>query len=119
MAGFQSMPQLTTVYGTSSAQTLLDLFNTQIFFRNTDPNTTEWISKVLGEEEIQEVQENVSYGADTVRDGVSLSHQERKKSIVLPTEIAILEDLQCYVKLPGGYPVTRVKMGYKSSVNTK
>ena len=113
MAGFQSMPPLTTVYGTSSAQTLLDLFNTQIFFRNTDPNTTEWISKVLGEEEIQEVRESLSYGAETVRDGVSISQHDRKKSVVLPTEIANLPDLQCYVKLPGGYPVTRVKMRYK------
>jgi len=94
---------------------LLDLFNTQILFRNTDSHTTEWISKVLGEKEIQEVRENVSYGADTVGDGVSLKRQERKKSIVLPTEISTLEDLQCYVKLPGGYPVTSVEMWYKGA----
>ncbi len=83
MAGFQSIPQLTTVYGTSTAQTLLDLFNTQIFFRNTDPNTTEWISKVLGEEEIQEIRENLSYGAETVRDGVSIGQHDRKQSVNL------------------------------------
>ncbi|MEN8237373.1 MAG: type IV conjugative transfer system coupling protein TraD [Pseudomonadota bacterium] len=115
VAGFQSIPQLTTVYGTSSAQTLLDLFNTQIFFRNTDPNTTEWISKVLGEQETQEIKENLSYGANTVRDGVSLSQQERKKSVVLPTEVANLQDLQCYVKLPGGYPITQLQMSYQQA----
>ncbi len=117
MAGFQSIPQLTTVYGTSSAQTLLDLFNTQVFFRNTDPNTTEWISKVLGEEEIQEVRENLSYGAETVRDGVSISQHDRKRSVVLSTEITNLPDLQCYVKLPGGYPITKLTMSYKQVGN--
>ena len=113
LAGFQSMPQLTTIYGTSTAQTLLDLFNTQVFFRSTDPNTTSWISKVLGEAESREIQENVSYGAQSVRDGVSLSQQHRKRAVVLPTQVATLEDLHCYVKLPGNYPVTQLKMKYK------
>ncbi len=116
LAGFQSMPQLTTIYGTSTAQTLLDLFNTQVFFRSTDPNTTSWISKVLGEAESREIQENVSYGAQSVRDGVSLSQQHRKRAVVLPTQIATLEDLHCYVKLPGNYPVTQLKMKYKKGL---
>lgn len=113
LAGFQSMPQLTTVYGTSIAQTLLGLFNTQVFFRSTDPDTTSWISKVLGEAEIQEMKESLSYGAQSARDGVSLSQQDRRRSVVLPTQIANLKDLQCYVRLPGDYPVTQLKMKYK------
>ncbi|MEN8237544.1 MAG: type IV conjugative transfer system coupling protein TraD [Pseudomonadota bacterium] len=113
MAGFQSMAQLTSVYGASTAEALLNLFNTQVFFRNVDPRTTEWIAKVLGEQEIRQVQENLSYGADTVRDGVSLSQQDRKKLIVLPTEIAALKNLECYLKLPEGYPVAKVKIRYK------
>ncbi|MEN8236952.1 MAG: type IV conjugative transfer system coupling protein TraD [Pseudomonadota bacterium] len=113
LAGFQSMPQLTTVYGASIAQTLLGLFNTQAFFCSTNPDTTSWISKVLGEAEIQEVKESLSYGAQAARDGVSLSQQHRRRSVVLPTQISSLKSLQCYVKLPGDYPVTQLQMSYK------
>ena len=67
MAGVQSFPQLTNTYGHHQAQSILDLFNTKIFFRNTDPNTTQWISKVLGEAETTEHIENLSYGATRLR----------------------------------------------------
>lgn len=113
MAGVQSFPQLTATYGQNKAQAILDLFNTKIFFRNTDPNTNQWISKVLGEAETTENIENLSYGANTIRDGVSLSQQNRTKLLVLPTEIATLKDLEAFVKLPGDYPVGRMAMGYK------
>jgi type IV secretory pathway TraG/TraD family ATPase VirD4 len=37
LAGFQSKPQLEEIYGRSAAETMLDLFNTKIFFRCTEP----------------------------------------------------------------------------------
>lgn len=116
MAGIQSFPQLINIYGHSTSQALLDLFNTKIFFRSTDPNTTSWISNVLGEAETKEVQENLSYGSNTMRDGVSLSQNNLSRPIVLPTEIMSLKDLECYVKLPGQYPVSKLAMNYKPSV---
>ncbi len=113
LAGVQSFPQLINTYGQNQEQSVLDLFNTKIFFRNTDPNTTSWISKVLGEAEIKEHVENLSYGANTIRDGVSLSQLTKTKPLVLPTEIASLPDLEAYVRLPATIPTGRVKMRYK------
>jgi len=113
MAGFQSTSQLHSIYGQNDAQTLLDLFNTKIFFRNTDPTTNAWISKVIGEADITEYVENLSYGANTIRDGVSLSHQNKTKPLILPTEIAHLENLEAIITLPGALPAGRLKMTYK------
>jgi type IV conjugative transfer system coupling protein TraD len=113
LAGVQSFPQLVNTYGQNQAQSVLDLFNTKIFFRNTDPNTTSWISKVLGEAEIKEHVESLSYGANTIRDGASLSQQTKTKPLVLPTEIASLPDLEAYIKLPATVPTGLVKMRYK------
>jgi type IV secretory pathway TraG/TraD family ATPase VirD4 len=98
---------------------VLDLFNTKIFFRSTEPSTTGWISKVLGEAEIKEHVENLSYGANTIRDGVSLSQQTKTKPLVLPTEIASLPDLEAYIKLPATVPTGRVKMRYKDVKNMR
>lgn len=114
LAGIQNFPQLYHVYGQNQAQSILDQFNTKIFFRNTDPTITGWISKVLGEAETTEQQENLSYGAHSIRDGVSLSPQTRTKPLILPTEIANLQDLEALIKFPGPYPVCRTRMKYKS-----
>ncbi len=113
MAGIQGMPQISDLYGTAGSQAILDLFNTFIFFRSTDPQTTGWISKVLGEKDETEIVENLSYGANTIRDGVSLNQQTYTKPIVIPTEIQNLENLEAYIKLPGHYPVTKIKMEYQ------
>lgn len=112
MAGIQGMPQITDLYGTAGSQAILDLFNTFIFFRSTDPQTTGWIAKVLGEKDETEIVENLSYGANTIRDGVSLNQQTHIKPIIIPTEIQNLKDLEAYIKLPGNYPITKLKMLY-------
>jgi type IV conjugative transfer system coupling protein TraD len=114
LAGVQSIPQLATTYGHTQSQAILDLFNTKIFFRNTDPNTTAWISKILGEAETTEHIENLSYGANTMRDGVNLAQQTRTKPLVLPTEIGALRDCEAYLKLPSAFPITKIQMRYKS-----
>jgi len=117
LAGFQSKPQLEDIYGRSAAETMLDLFNTKAFFRCTEPSTQSWISKVLGDKEETEPQENISYGANSTRDGVSLSRQTRQKPLILPTEFSQLQDLECYIKLPGDYPCTRLQMTYQAATS--
>ena len=114
LAGIQNFPQLYHAYGQNQAQSILDQFNTKIFFRNTDPTITSWISKILGEAETTEQLENLSYGAHSIRDGVSLSPQTRTKPLTLPTEIANLQDLEAFIKLPGPYPICKTKLIYKS-----
>ena len=114
LVDFQSKPQLEEIYGRQGAESMLDLFNTKVFFRCTEPSTQTWISKVLGDKEEIEPQENISYGANSMRDGVSLSHHTRQKPLVMPTELSQLKDLECYIKLPGDYPCTKLQMTYQT-----
>jgi type IV conjugative transfer system coupling protein TraD len=113
VSGFQDVPQLTALYGRDEAQTLLNQHNTKLFFRSTDPETCQYISRALGQKEETETKENLSYGANTIRDGVSLNEIRKIENLVLPTEVSQLEDLSCYVKLPGDFPITKVTMRYK------
>lgn len=113
LAGFQSKPQLEEIYGRNGAESMLDLFNTKLFFRCTEPSSQQWISKVLGDKEEAEPQENISYGANSMRDGVSLSRHTRQKPLVLPTELSQLKDLECYLKLPGDYPCTKIQTKFQ------
>lgn len=118
LVGFQSKPQLEEIYGRNAAEAMLDLFNTKLFFRCTEPSTQTWISKVLGDKEEIEPQENISYGAHSTRDGVSLSRHTRQKPIVMPAELSLLKDLECYVKLPEDYPCTKLQMTYQTPLGS-
>lgn len=113
LAGFQSKPQLEEIYGRNGTESMLDLFNTKLFFRCTEPSSQQWISKVLGDKEEEAPTENISYGANSMRDGVSLSRQTRQKPLVLPTELSQLKDLECYLKLPGDYPCTKLQTKFQ------
>ena len=113
LVGFQSKPQLEEIYGRNASDAMLDLFNTKVFFRCTEPSTQQWISKVIGDKEEAEPQENISFGAHHMRDGVSLSRQTRQKPLVMPTELSQLKDLECYVRLPGDVPCTKLQTSYQ------
>ena len=76
--------------------------------------TTSWVSRSLGDAETSEHIENVSYGANTIRDGVSLNKTTQTKPIVMPSELSTLDDLTCYLKVAGAFPVTKIKMTYKN-----
>ena len=69
-----------------------------------------WSAKNLGETTVEEVREGLSYGANTVRDGVSLQRTEVQKPVVSPSEIQQLNNLACYVRLAGPYPITRLTL---------
>jgi type IV conjugative transfer system coupling protein TraD len=110
VAGIQNIAQLERIYGPASSQELLDLFRTKFFFAVGDNTIAEYASKSLGEIEIDETKESLSYGSNTIRDGVNINSSIRMKRLVLPDEIKNLEPNSCFVKLCGNYPITRLKV---------
>ena len=114
VGGIQSLSQFEEIYGHQGAKTILNLFNSKFFFRMEESSACDQISRWIGEEEIEESKEGLSYGAHQMRDGVSLNSQKSQRRLVLPTEIAQLKNLQCYVKLSGSFPVTKLDMAYNT-----
>jgi len=112
IAGIQNIHQLKNIYGHNEAHDLLDQFNTRFVFRVGDQETAQITANMLGEQELREAQESLSYGANTMRDGVNINTIERKNLLVMPTEIMNLPNLSCYVKLAGNWPITSVKLKY-------
>ena len=54
----------------------------------------------------------MSYGASTMRDGVSLTQHRQMRPLALPSEIMRLENLHGYLKFPGPFPVTSIRLKY-------
>lgn len=111
--GFQNKPQLDFTYGKDFADAMMDLLNTRFFFRSPDEGVANYVMRQLGQRRARVFSEQYSYGADTVRDGVSFSKQEEDQYLVNYSDIQSLPDLTCYVTLPGQYPVVRMNMKYE------
>lgn len=110
LLGMQSFSQLTKVYGQSGAKELFDLLNTRFFFRSPSSDMARLVASELGEEEIEESRENYSYGANSIRDGISLGNQRVTRPIVSYPQILELKDLNCFLRLPGNYPITQLEL---------
>lgn len=99
--GIQEINQLEEEFGKNTSRTILGLCSTQLHFRLNNADTAEWVSKVLGEAEREEIDEDLNYSADDIRDGVRVSSKRQSRKIVLPSEIMDLPDLSCYAKIWG------------------
>ena len=106
--GTTSYAGLTKLYGHDEIKGILDQFNTSVYFTTPRAETATWVSRELGESEIEELHENISYGANSMRDGVSVQRNRVRRPAVPYSDIMNLKDLQAFVKLPGDYPPTKV-----------
>jgi type IV secretory pathway TraG/TraD family ATPase VirD4 len=68
-------------------------------FATVDPYNAKKFAEMMGEQEIMEGSENVSYGAHEVRDGVSITHHKKFKPLVRHCDLNELPPLKAYVKV--------------------
>lgn len=112
IAGMQSISQLRKEYGNHAAEEISNLCNTRIFFRDPSFETAQWASRELGENETEEVRENISYSESAMRSGISLSNQRYQKQLISSSEIMHLNDLEAFVRLPGHYPLFKIRLRF-------
>lgn len=110
--GIQETNQLEESFGRNTSKTILGLCSTQFHFRLNNAETAEWVSKVLGEAEREEIDEDLNYSADDIRDGVRVSSKRQNRRIVMPSEIMDLPDLSCFAKIWGVESKARIKVPY-------
>lgn len=110
--GIQSIAQLDFLYGPHESSAIADLLNTSVYFRSPKAKVAKWVSEDLGEQVINVVKESQSYGPDSIRDGNTVGMQRTIRKTVESGEIMTLEDLECYIRLVGNHPITRVKNQY-------
>jgi len=108
----QNLSQLDEIYGIHSAKSMIDQCATKVCFRQSESVIARRMSNFFGDVTSKEVQEGISYGANEIRDGVSLSSVEKNRPSVSPTDILSLKDLSAYLKLPGTIPPAKIKFRY-------
>ena len=112
--GVQVASALRDLYGRNGAETISGLCGTRVVLAAPDRDTAQWSADSLGRSEIEEVAEGVTYGANTIRDGVSLNPRRELRALALPSEIMRLPNLEGYLKFPGPLPVASIRLKYVS-----
>ncbi|MDV5534896.1 type IV conjugative transfer system coupling protein TraD, partial [Leclercia adecarboxylata] len=112
--GMQNMAQLVHVYGRELAKSIFDLMNTRMYGRSPSAEMAKVVEEELGNQRRRKIREQNSYGLDQVRDGVSLGKDEVNDPVVDYEQIMRLPNLSFYVRLPGEYPVVRLKLKYRA-----
>ena len=110
--GMQNIAQLREVYGKNAAQNISSECNTRCIFQSNDSDTAKWMSDSIGEIEVSEFKEGLSYGANTIRDGVTIGKQDKVKPILLPSEILNMSRLNLILKMPD-HPAVKAKVKHK------
>ena len=108
--GVQVASALRDLYGRNGAETISGLCGTRVVLAAPDRDTAQWSADSLGRSEVEEVAEGFSYGANTIRDGVSLTPRRELRALALPSEIMRLENLSGYLKFPGPFPVASIRL---------
>ncbi len=108
--GVQVASALRDLYGRHASETISGLCGTRVVLAAPDRDTAQWSADSLGRSEVEEVSENVSYGANTIRDGVSLTPRRELRALALPADIMRLPNLHGFLKFPGPYPVASIRL---------
>lgn len=117
VAGLQSTAQLDDIYGREEAQVLRACFRSLVVLggAKTDSKTCLEMSKSLGEHEVEREKHSESSGSK--ESSSNKSTENVKESVVMPEEIASLDDLTGYVAFAGNRPIAKVKLELLEFVN--
>jgi hypothetical protein len=106
--GFQGKAQVESLYG-HVAEAMLSQPATKIFLKTSEPHASEWISKAIGEIEVERFRESRTHGRFPGNTG-SDQRDITREPLVMASEIAGLDPLHGYMK--HGNLVLRMRFPY-------
>jgi type IV conjugative transfer system coupling protein TraD len=117
---FQTIAQMRESYGRDAAESIAGLCSTWLCLRQPHHDTAKWVARAFGDAEILEANQGLQYGANDMRDGVSLSNARRTRPLLLDSEVMTLPNLEGFLKMSGqlpdamSLPAARVRFPYRT-----
>lgn len=102
--GTQDMSSLSKIYSEETARSIANNCKTKIYMNIAGKETASWCSQSLGEGEIEEWHEGLSYGAHEMRDGIQVNRNKVIRPVVLPSELTMLKAGEGFIQFSGFKP---------------
>jgi type IV conjugative transfer system coupling protein TraD len=115
--GMQQVSQIQEIYGHEVAQTIIGQCATKLILRCQDPETAKHMAEQLGRRQTRRVDETVSYGANSLRDGVGLTPREDLELVALPDQVMNLPKFHGFIRVSNArdgepFPIATIRFGY-------
>lgn len=94
--GFQNFSQIQSIYGHQGSKSMSELMVSKFMFKAVNHDNALLLSRMFGNKTVIEPHENISYGANEIRDGVNVSHNKRMEPLVPPERLMHLDPLHFY-----------------------
>lgn len=111
--GIQDTGQVDRIYSPFIRQALVNACGSAVMFSVADPDTSEFLSKKIGDVRYSRANRTRNMGTTEKREGLSIARQEATERLVYGSDITNLRDLECYVKIPN-YHIVKTKIQYKN-----
>ena len=111
LLGLQSVSQMQDRYGDKAAQTILSCLSSWLVLRCSDAETSEYISKYIGETEVSRMTRSEST-SDSGGGSDGRTEQIQTQRAVMPVELQRLKNLQGFFKLAGDYAICGIKLKF-------
>lgn len=116
--GLQQFSQLQDIYGHETATTIIGQCAHKLILRCQDPDTAKFMSDQLGRAQMRRVDESISYGANSQRDGVNINASEELEPVALPEDLMNQPAMQGFIKVASAregeaFPAATLKFRYK------
>jgi type IV secretory pathway TraG/TraD family ATPase VirD4 len=95
----QDLGDVAALYGHDLKSTFFNNFNSNFIFRLIDPVTAKFLSDAIGEREVHKKMESISMSPKDVGDRKSISTQDKKEAVLLPSEFQELDNFNAVVKI--------------------
>ena len=102
--GSQDMSSIAKIYSRETAESIANNCKTKVFMNIAGKESAQWCSDSLGEGEIEEWHEGLSYGAHEMRDGIQVNQNRIIRKNVLPSELMMLKSGQGFINFAGFAP---------------
>lgn len=114
--GFQSLAQITQIYGFDAAQNILQGLQNILIFACNETKLAQEFSARLGKSEVEDYESSVTPASGKNPERVSISTRQREKVSVTDAEILSLPENQGYLKL-ARFPPMKIDFEYTKLPN--
>lgn len=105
----QDLGRLEDTYGRANIKTFFNNFNSLITFRINEPESAEFLSKAIGEQQIKKSMENKQLSPNDFGDRKGYNQQEKMERIVIPSELQSFKDFEAILKI-SNYGLSKTKI---------
>ncbi len=102
--GTQDMSSLSKIYSENTAKSIANNCKTKIYMNIAGKEAAEYCSQSLGEGEVEEWHEGISYGSHEMRDGIQVNRSKIIRKVVLPSELMMLKAGEGFINFAGFEP---------------